>query len=504
MEKTRLKKFKNVAVGIAVFTSAAFSPQGYAQYCTSGLYTSGCTYGDDVGVVQFNTINNITNNCPGGNSGYADYTNIQTVVCRGDSFPITVGTSSTSYAEGFGVWIDFNNDSDFVDNGEFVYASPTFASAPTTFTGMVYIPMDAAAGPTRLRVRGSYDATVSASESCSNIYYGEAEDYTVIIGGVDSLTLTSANLSCYGDTASLTVTAYGGTTPYTYQWDSTAGSQTTATATGLTVGTYIVQVSDSFGCPLSDTAIITGNPQIVTATSGDLICFDDSSGTVSVNATGGTPPFSYQWSNNTGNQTTTTATGLPGGTYVVTITDSMGCTTTDSAVIDLHPQLIVSAFGNNASSLTNCDGSAVVLPSSDQYPFSFIWDDTLSQTTQAATGLCPGTYHVTVTDGNGCTAVASAVVGPVVGVEEGALSQYVSVYPNPSSGKFVIDIHQKNSGKLNIGIINVLGQQVYTKSIMNPADEIRETIDLSNRGDGFYRIEISTDYGIIRKHIIIN
>ena len=173
----QLKAFLTLIISLALLNNS------FSQYCTTGLYDFGCGDGDDVGIVQFNTINNITSspaNCPG-SSGYSDYTNISTIVSKNQTYNLIVGTSSTIYNQGFGIWIDFNHNSSFNDPGEFVYASPT--SSTSTFSGTISIPPTALSGPTRMRVRGRFANTMSASESCSLFSYGETEDYTVIILG---------------------------------------------------------------------------------------------------------------------------------------------------------------------------------------------------------------------------------------------------------------------------------------------------------------------------------
>ena len=169
-----LKVILTLAISLALFNNS------FSQYCTTGLYDFGCTDGDDIGIFQFNTINNNTTFCPGA-SGYSDYTNISTVVSKNQTYNLTVGTGSPVYSQGFGIWIDFNHNTSFNDPGEFVYASPS--SSTSTFSGTISIPPTALSGPTRMRVRGRFANTLSASESCSLFSYGETEDYTVIILG---------------------------------------------------------------------------------------------------------------------------------------------------------------------------------------------------------------------------------------------------------------------------------------------------------------------------------
>jgi len=96
---------------------------------------------------------------------------------------ITVATptmqSGTSSPRGLGVWIDFNNDKDFADAGEFVYASPSYSI--NNFYASITIPATATLGATRMREKCKSNSTVTSAESCLSMAYGEAEDYTITI-----------------------------------------------------------------------------------------------------------------------------------------------------------------------------------------------------------------------------------------------------------------------------------------------------------------------------------
>ncbi|MBC6992536.1 SprB repeat-containing protein, partial [Lewinella lacunae] len=119
---------------------------------------------------------------------------------------------------------------------------------------------------------------------------------------------------CNGDTdGTLTVVATGGTLDYTYLWSN---GQTTATATGLAAGTYTVTVTDANGCTETATGTVNEPTDLEAAIADtDVLCNGDTDGTLTVVATGGTPDYTYLWSNG---QTTATATGLAAGIYTVT------------------------------------------------------------------------------------------------------------------------------------------------------------------------------------------
>lgn len=113
---------------------------------------------------------------------------------------------------------------------------------------------------------------------------------------------------------------------FTYLWNDPA-AQATATATGLAAGTYMVHVTDNYGCDTTATVTVA-QPTVLSAaqiTATPPSCTGGSNGSASVQPAGGTPGYSYQWSANTNGQTTSTAFGLPPGAYTVVVTDANGC-----------------------------------------------------------------------------------------------------------------------------------------------------------------------------------
>lgn len=217
-----------------------------------------------------------------------------------------------------------------------------------------------------------------------------------------------ASVSCFGgNDGQATASASGGTAPYTYLWSTGASG---ATATGLSAQWYTVTVTDANGC--SDTARVRiTQPSAPVSVSGVVVntitCFGGSDGSAWANATGGTPPYTYSWSDG---QTGDTAIGLTAGTYAVLVTDSLGCQDLVSVVIT-QPASDIFASGV-ALTTTSCfggaDGTATVTVTNGIPPFTYVWSD--GQTTDTATGLTPGIYSVTVTDSLGCDATANVTI----------------------------------------------------------------------------------------------
>ena len=138
------------------------------------------------------------------------------------------------------------------------------------------------------------------------------------------------------------------------------------------------------------------------------VCNGGSDGHATASASGGISPYLYSW-NSVPVQTTATATNLKAGKYTLTITDSHGCTGTDTITLVQPPALVVdeviaftqpTCFGGN-------DGSAKVTVTSGNSP-TFLWSN--GQTTATATGLAAGTYNVTITAANGCSATVLPVI----------------------------------------------------------------------------------------------
>jgi gliding motility-associated-like protein len=258
---------------------------------------------------------------------------------------------------------------------------------------------------------GWHYVTVTDINGCSRIDSVEVLEPTAI-----ALSTTQVDVGCFGAaTGSATVTATGGTPGYTYLW-STNPQQGGATATNLSAGTYTVTVTDLNGCIDTISVTITQPATAVSITDisfTQVSCNGGSDGTATVTATGGVGNYTYAWSSG---QTTQTTTGLPIGTYTVTVTDANGCSTTGSVTVD-EPAPITTIFTNVSGSSCNSgsDGTATIAASggvpNGANGYTYIWNTVPAQNGATATGLNGGqTYSVIVTDANGCTTTNSVFI----------------------------------------------------------------------------------------------
>ncbi|MGR6088235.1 MAG: T9SS type B sorting domain-containing protein [Arcticibacter sp.] len=249
--------------------------------------------------------------------------------------------------------------------------------------------------------------------------------YTVLItdqnGCQDSATITisqpqdslstsitsSQQVSCFnGVNGSIDLSIAGGTLPYSYTWSNGA---ITEDLSGLAAGTYTVSVSDANGCTSVLTTTLTqplDSLSIQTASTQNIACFGDSTGTIDLSVIGGTAPYQYMWSNGS---STEDLSNLQAGLYTVTVTDVNGCTSNQSVQLSQpSTQLSVSGSTTVADCLNNVGGNITISPAGGTTPYSYNWST--GSTSQNINNLPSSTYTVTITDANGCTAMTDFVI----------------------------------------------------------------------------------------------
>jgi hypothetical protein len=246
---------------------------------------------------------------------------------------------------------------------------------------------------------GSVTLTLS---STGNGFCTAASDDVLITFGPNPVlsVITQNDPSCYGFCdGNAEISATGGTPPYQYLWPSAAGSLTTAAASSLCAGDYVVSVSDGAGC-LSTITLNLYQPDLLTASVSSITnneCWGAAEGIVSTTVSGGTSPYTYTWSNGT---TLANAYGLAAGTYAVTVVDNNSCyKIVNNIVVGQPAKIYISVSTTNAQCNQN-DGTAMANVSGGTSPFTFLWSN--NETTNPATGFEAGSHFVIVKDANGC------------------------------------------------------------------------------------------------------
>lgn len=255
--------------------------------------------------------------------------------------------------------------------------------------------------------QGNYSVTVMDGNGC--------QAFSTVSVSAPSVPLavqaTQTVVSCFGELKSEAVAnATGGTGNLTYHWSPS--NQTSKTATNLSPTNYTVQVTDANGCTATATiAIVEREPVTITLTTSPPSCNGASDGEMAANiVTGGNGVYSYKW--NTGATTDFIANLQGGQTYTLTVTDSQGCTGVKSRTLENPPAISLTINAVDTKCFGSADGVASVTNVANAIgAVTYQWDaNAQGQTTAQATDLAAGTYGVTVTDGNGCTASSTATL----------------------------------------------------------------------------------------------
>ncbi len=300
-----------------------------------------------------------------------------------------------------------------------------------------------------------------------------------------TVTTTVVNQTCAGVNSGIAIAvAAGGTPSYQYSWN-TAPPTLNDTASGLAAGAYIVTVTDTNGCTTSDS--ITINPTAtavvvaIDTISPMLTCYGDNNGFASVSASGGLPGYTYTW-NTIPPQSGPSIDSLFGGTYTVTVTDSVGCTGIDSVTITEPPAFILT--GSSVPATCNASDGSVSISAVGGTPFGFgyhyLWT-LLADTNTTVTNLPAGIYPVTVTDANGC-------------VEQ--LNVTLSNAAIPAPNAFSIQSVSCNGDTNGIAVVQSQGgTPPFTYLWNNPQASTTDTV--YNLAPGIYIVRIEDSLGCI-------
>jgi gliding motility-associated-like protein len=250
---------------------------------------------------------------------------------------------------------------------------------------------------------GDYTLTVADLNGCT-----QTAQYTLNQPSILTLTISAADATCFGATnGSATTDVQGGTPPYTYAWSHGA---VTPTASALAAGTYTVTITDLNNCAATATTTINQPTELIIAntTSTNVSCYGVSDGTASIQAVGGIPPYTYQWST-TPTQNTPQATNLPAGNYAVTVTDANGCDNTTQIAIQQPSELTLTLSQTPSSCYQGTDGTAIADVQGGTLPYTYQWSNGANTATN--TNLVGGgSYTITVTDVNGCAQADSITI----------------------------------------------------------------------------------------------
>ncbi|HPS05716.1 MAG TPA: hypothetical protein PLE97_10245, partial [Tenuifilaceae bacterium] len=255
---------------------------------------------------------------------------------------------------------------------------------------------------------GSYTATLTddmgtpgdtGDDMTINVDVDLTEPAQPLGGGIVNYPVT-----CHGGSNGiLDLTPSGGTLPYSYSWN-TIPAKTTQDINNLPAGNYEVTITDSKGC----TTVVPGTVSEPDAISFSFAftqptCHGTIDGSLAVSGlTGGTPGYSYLWSNTL---TSSSISNIKSGSYWLKVTDSKGCYNTQSTYLDQPAALTISHVANQPTCPESKNGSIGITVGGGTPTYTYFWTgpDVANPTDEDQVNLGVGTYNVTVTDANGCT-----------------------------------------------------------------------------------------------------
>jgi gliding motility-associated-like protein len=230
----------------------------------------------------------------------------------------------------------------------------------------------------------------------------------------DPVTFTVSNsttdITCNGGlNGAVDLTITGGVLPLSFSWSNGA---TTEDISGLSVGTYTVNITDGASCTFISSYTINEPTAIaITSSFTNVTCNAGSNGSITLTTiNGGVAPYTFLWSNGASTQN---VAGLTAGAYIVTVSDNNGCPQTANFTISEPLAMTDNATLTNASTCGGSDGAITINAIIGGTPaYSFVWST--GAVTQNVSGLTAGLYSVTVTDANTCSqAFSYAISEPV-------------------------------------------------------------------------------------------
>jgi SprB-like repeat protein/type IX secretion system substrate protein len=249
---------------------------------------------------------------------------------------------------------------------------------------------------------GAYSLIVTDANGCMQSLNAAISNSDGPVIEIKSLTATTCFDSSDGGAE---ITVNGGLPPYTINWDN---GESGLAATNLIKGSIQVSVKDDTGCVAFMTLDIPGSDpiEIMDLQISNPLCFGDTDGSISVNAEGGTAPYSYTWSNG---ETGSVLNDLGAASYEVTIVDINNCTFSQTVSLDQPSELLVSAEVNVPSCIGNADGSIFLDVSGGVSPYNIYMNGNIVGTNFIGS-LLAGTYTLIIRDANNCSIATDVVV----------------------------------------------------------------------------------------------
>ncbi len=309
-----------------------------------------------------------------------------------------------------------------------------------------------------------------------------------------NLTTIQVNVSCNGiSNGSIDLTVTGGTSPYTYDWSNDGPENPdndTQDLSGLAAGIYTVTVTDANGCSGTTSVTITQPTALsLSTTQVNVLCNGSATGSIDLTVSGGTSPYTYDWSNDgpeNPDNDTQDITGIVAGTYTVTVTDANGCTSSASATITQPSAIVLTTTQVNLLCNGIPTGSIDLTVSGGVPGYTYDWSNDGAENPdndpQDLSNLLAGTYTVTVTDANGCTKTTSVTISQPAAIV--LTTTQVNVLCNGAA-----------TGSVDLTVSGGVPGYTYDWSNDGPENPDNDTQDLSGLTAGTYTVTVTDANG---------
>ena len=273
-----------------------------------------------------------------------------------------------------------------------------------------------------------------------------------------------------------------GKEPYRIYWNNGNSSKENS---NLLPGDYNVTVVDNNNCidTMSFQLIDKSDLEIDSEVTSPYCATPN--GSIKVSVSGGSPPYTYEWSNGSG-ESTIKELGI--GTYFLSVTDSENCLKTKTFTLGMTMFLGGDSYSTDATSSNSADGSAYIIPTGGTPPYSYNWNNGV--VTDSIINLLPGDYVVTLTDSKGCTFVDSVFVDFVNSIDDlKSDNDFFELSPNPTNNIILIKLKNWNVKSVDITVMDESGKGVIRNTNKSVHDKVIE-IDVKNLPSGIYYLTL--------------
>jgi gliding motility-associated-like protein len=251
---------------------------------------------------------------------------------------------------------------------------------------------------------GNYTVSVMDANGCISSSASVIGEPTAI-----TVSTTVQNENCNAQDGSITISAAGGSGTLNYSIDNANTFQSSSTFNNLSAGLYIIVVEDGNACQTTiiDTVFTNDGIEIDQVVINDISCSGSNDGSILIQVSGDTSAVSYSIDGGATSQNNPLFDNLAPGLFDIYVSNLYSCFDTLSVQV-AEPDSLQTSLTVQP---TNCglnNGYAIVNASGGTAPYSYQWDDSQSQITNAINNLEPGAYSVITTDANGCSNTDSA------------------------------------------------------------------------------------------------